>query len=85
NADKNLKRGQVYKALITNSEPYGFFAEFDIGITGLIHKTKLNDIVPSIGDKVSVKICWVDVIQRKMSLELLEILEEEADELNFDD
>ncbi|WP_131826239.1 S1 RNA-binding domain-containing protein, partial [Salinivibrio sp. PR5] len=85
NADKNLKRGQVYKALITNSEPYGFFAEFDIGITGLIHKTKLNDIVPSIGDKVSVKICWVDVIQRKMSLELIEILEEEADELNFDD
>lgn len=85
NADKTLKRGEVYKALITNSEPYGFFAEFDIGITGLIHKTKLNNFLPSIGDKVSVKVDWVDVIQRKMSLELLEILEEEADELNFDD
>lgn len=77
-ADKRLRRGSIHEAVISNSVHFGFFVEFSDGICGLVHNSKVNGMSPAIGDKVAVKINWVDVIQRKMDLTLESIVEEDA-------
>lgn len=77
-ADKRLRRGSTHHVVVTTSVAYGCFVEFDDGLFGLIHNSKFKGLNPSVGDRVEVKIEWVDVIQKKMGLLLVEILEEDA-------
>jgi hypothetical protein len=81
NADKKLKRGERYQATVVNIVPYGCFVEFDIGLTGLVHKTKMGGFDPGLGDLVQVEVGWVDVIKKQMGLKMTACLEEEVGDL----
>jgi len=71
--------GDVISATITNVLNYGAFAKTKEGIEGLIHASsiiqktgkKIQDTVKS-GDMVQVKIHQIDVEKRRLSLILVE-------------
>lgn len=77
-ADKELPRGSRHVVTVVNKNQHGYFVEFDTGLVGLVHKNHDSGIVASPGDRVCVEIIWVDVIQRKMSLKLREVVAEDA-------
>lgn len=77
-ADKELPRGSRHVVVVVNKTQHGYFVEFDSGLVGLVHKNHDSGILASPGDLVSVEIIWVDVIQRKMSLKLREVVQEDA-------
>lgn len=81
NADKKIKRGSRQVGLIINCCGVGHFVEFDDGLVGLIHKSKLNGSTATSGDVVKVEVLWVDVIQKKMGLKFLEIVREEVGDM----
>lgn len=80
NADKKLRRGSHHDVIVTNSAPFGFFVEFRNGLVGLVHISEANGMSPGIGSKVKIEVVWVDKIRRRMSLKLIELLEEDANE-----
>ena len=80
-ADKRMKRQSHHNATITNVVDYGCFAELEDGLIGLLHKNKMAGISLCCGDRVEVEVLWVDVVQRKIALEFLAILEEEAGDM----
>ncbi len=79
-ANNRLKRGSSHVVLVTNVVQFGAFVEFNDGLSGLIHNSGFNRIKPTAGDTVEVEIIWVDAIQKKMSLKLLSIIEEDSGE-----
>lgn len=80
-ADKRMARQSRHIATITNVVNYGCFAELEGGLTGLLHNDNMGGISLDDGDRVEVEVVWVDVVQRKISLKLLTILEEEAGDI----
>jgi hypothetical protein len=77
-ADKRLRRRSVHHVTVSNIVDFGYFVEFDDGLVGLIHKKYSGGLVVSSGDRVEVIIIWVDVIQRKMGLQLLSVIQEDV-------
>lgn len=80
-ADKRLPRGSKHQVSLTNIVKYGAFVEFRDGLVGLVHTSNYNGVSPSIGDKVEIEIIWVDAVQKKMSLSLVSIIQEDAGDL----
>lgn len=80
-ADLRLTRGSLHKVTVKNVVEYGSFVEFEDGINGLVHKKNYNGFLPNIGDRLQIKIIWVDAIQKKMNIEVIASLEEEAGDL----
>lgn len=77
-ADKRLARGSLHRATVVNVVQVGYFVEFNDGLVGLIHRSKLGGLTAEPGDLVQVEVQWVDVIQRKMGLRLSSVLEEDV-------
>jgi hypothetical protein len=77
-AEVRLPRASRHATTIVNVKEFGCFTEFDDGLVGLIHQSHLGGMAPSIGDRVQVEILWVDAPQRRMGLQLISIIEEEA-------
>lgn len=77
-ADRRLPRGSSHAVVVVNTTRAGYFVEFDDGVVGLIHSSKLNGFTAAPGDRVEVRIQWVDVIAKRMGLLLVAVLEEEA-------
>jgi hypothetical protein len=80
-ADKKLPRGSKHIVIITNIVNYGTFVEFIDGLVGLVHSSNYRGITPNLGDQVEVEIIWVDAVQKKMSLALCKILDEEIGDI----
>ena len=77
-ADRRMPRGAHKVGVVLNNSSVGYFVEFEDGLVGLAHKAKTNGIYASAGDKVEVEVLWVDVVQRKMGLKLISVVEEDA-------
>lgn len=80
-ADKRIERGSKLPVTVVNAVEFGCFVEFDDGLRGLIHKTKLEGNILNVGDRVEVEVLWIDVFQKKMGLRLTNILAIEAGDL----
>jgi hypothetical protein len=76
-AEKRLLPGSRHRATITNTVDFGYFAEFDDGLTGLIHKSNFNGLSATTGDRVEVEVLWVQAIQHRISLKLTAIVDED--------
>lgn len=82
-ADKQLPRGSFHHVTVTNVTHFGYFVEFDSGLVGLIHKNNTGSLTASSGDRVNVQILWVDFFQRRMGLQLISMIQEDAgDQVN---
>lgn len=80
-ADKSHPRGARRQATVVNVVPFGCFVEFSDGLHGLVHTSKMNGFSVEAGDRVEVEVIWVDSIQKKMSLSMMEVVQEEAGDL----
>ena len=72
-ADKKFKVGKRYNGTVINMIPTGVFVKLDESITGYLHKSKGKwHNYPTerfkIGDKVTVKVEWVDTERGRVSL-----------------
>jgi ribosomal protein S1 len=77
-ADRRMPRGSTKVGVVQNNSSVGYFVEFSDGLVGLVHKTRTNGISASPGDRVEVEILWVDLVQRRMALKFIAVLEEDA-------
>lgn len=69
---KIFKRGNEVKGRVTKMTPFGSFVEVDFGIEGLVRiekGSKIKDIIEE-GKEYSFKILELDIVKRKLSLEL---------------
>ena len=80
-ADKQLPRRSTHQATVVNVVTFGCFVELANGLHGLVHNSHMNGHAVSPGDRVEVEVIWVDVFQKKMSLSLLEVIQEDAGDL----
>lgn len=77
-ADKRLPRGTTHEVTVQNVVEFGCFVEFDDGLRGLVHKSNYNGIAANQGDRVKIKILWLDAHQHRMSLEMMAIVAEDV-------
>lgn len=83
----NYKIGDQIQATIVSITPFGAFAQIIDGVDGLIHISQLankrvenvKDIV-SVGDVVDVKIIDIDIENKRISISMRALLEDEAEE-----
>jgi len=80
-ADKHLPRRSKHPATVVNVVTFGCFVELSDGIHGLVHNSHMNGHIVGLGDRVEVEVIWVDSFQKKMSLNLLEVIQEDAGDL----
>ncbi|MBJ9686515.1 S1 RNA-binding domain-containing protein [Burkholderia vietnamiensis] len=80
-ADKRLRRGSTHVGTVVNVVQFGCFVELPDGLHGLVHTSKMNGNRVSAGDRVQVEVIWVDVFQKKMSLKMLDVIQEDAGDL----
>lgn len=80
-ADKRLARGSKHLTTVVNVVAFGCFVEFVDGLNGLVHSTNMNGFQVGLGDRVLIEVIWVDSVQKKISLGLLEVVQEDAGDL----
>jgi hypothetical protein len=80
-SEKRMPRGSRHSAQVVNIVPFGCFVEMPDGLHGLVHTTNLNGYTVGPGDRVEVEVKWIDAVQRKMSLMLVEVIQEDAGDL----
>lgn len=80
-ADKKHPRGKLSQATVVNVVSFGCFVELPDGLNGLVHSSKMNGLSVDAGDRVEVEIIWVDSIQKKMNLSMIQVVQEEAGDL----
>jgi ribosomal protein S1 len=69
-AKGTYKPMMITKGIVTKLTNYGAFVELEKGISGLIHKTKLNDSILSKGDEINVKIHSISSDDKKIVMSL---------------
>lgn len=84
--------GDVVTATIVSITPFGAFAQIMDGVDGLIHISQLADRrvenvkdVVSIGDKVDVKIIDIDIENKRISISMRALLDDQDDEFEGED
>ena len=80
-ADKKLPRGSKHEVIVINKYDYGILVEFKEGVIGLIKNMNLGNYTErdiDFGATLLVSVLWVDVIQKKIGLNLEEMLSEEG-------
>jgi len=82
---KEYHAGDVLEGKITGIMPFGAFAEVYDGVEGLIHISRISldkiakpEDALSLGQTVTVKITEIDLENRKLSLSIRALLEEQA-------
>lgn len=83
----NYSVGDVVKATIVSTTPFGAFAQIIEGVDGLIHISQIadkrvdnvNDVL-SVGQEVDVKITEVDLDKKRISISIRALLEDSAAE-----
>ena len=67
-AAEKYKPMMVTEGKVTKVTKYGAFVELEKGISGLVHKSKLDGHDLERGDRVTIKIQSINVIDRKISM-----------------
>jgi len=80
-AHRRHLRGTFHEVIVTNLVHFGCFVEFSDGLHGLVHTSNMGGVSVDPGDRVKIEIIWIDSVQKKMSLRLIEIIQEEAGDL----
>lgn len=83
----NYSVGDVVKATVVSTTPFGAFAQIIEGVDGLIHISQIadkrvdnvNDVL-SVGQEVDVKITEVDLDKKRISISIRALLEDSAAE-----
>ena len=82
----NYAVGDVIDATIVSITPFGAFAQIIDGVDGLIHISQLADKrvenvkdIVSVGDVVKVKIIDIDIDNKRISISMRALLEDEDD------
>ena len=82
----NYKIGDEIDATIVSITPFGAFAQIIDGVDGLIHISQLADKrvenvkdIVSVGDVVKVKIIDIDIPNKRISISMRALLDDEAD------
>ncbi|HEY4081854.1 MAG TPA: type I restriction endonuclease [Burkholderiaceae bacterium] len=78
---RRMPRGSRHVAQVVNIVAFGCFVEMPDGLHGLVHTTNMNGYMVGPGDRVEVEVKWIDAVQRKMSLFLMDVIEEDAGDL----
>ena len=80
------KVGDEIDATIVSITPFGAFAQIIDGVDGLIHISQLADKrvenvkdIVSVGDVVKVKIIDIDIPNKRISISMRALLDDEAD------
>jgi len=80
------KVGDIVDATIVSITPFGAFAQIMDGVDGLIHISQLADKrvenvkdIVAIGDVVKVKIIDIDIDNKRISISMRALLEDEAE------
>ena len=80
------KVGDIVDATIVSITPFGAFAQIMDGVDGLIHISQLADKrvenvkdIVAIGDVVKVKIIDIDIENKRISISMRALLEDEAE------
>jgi uncharacterized protein len=75
---EDLKKEMILEGNITNVTNFGAFVDIGVHQDGLIHISKLSDIfvkdpndIVSVGDTVTVKVLDVDVVLKRISLQMM--------------
>ncbi|KRG02111.1 S1 RNA-binding domain-containing protein 1 isoform X2 [Drosophila mojavensis] len=71
-----LSIGDVVTGAVTNVTHFGAFVDIGVERDGLIHKTHMNNIELSIGDRIIASVQKVDMQRRLLGLRLENMLEE---------
>lgn len=86
------KVGDVVQATIVSITPFGAFAQIIDGVDGLIHISQLADRrvenvkdVVSVGDVVDVKIIDIDIENKRISISMRALLEDNDDDEEAED
>ena len=84
---ENYSVGDVVKATVVSITPFGAFAQIIEGVDGLIHISQIADKrvdnvsdVLSVGQEVDVKIIDIDAEQKRISISIRALQEEENNE-----
>lgn len=77
--------GSIVEGRVARLTSFGAFVELEPGLDGLVHisqcaLTKINDVKDAVteGSTVRVKVLNVDTVQKRISLSIRQVLEEEA-------
>ena len=83
---EKIKVGDIVDATIVSITPFGAFAQIMDGVDGLIHISQLADKrvenvkdIVAIGDVVKVKIIDIDIDNKRISISMRALLEDEAE------
>ena len=83
---EKIKVGDIVDATIVSITPFGAFAQIIDGVDGLIHISQLADKrvenvkdIVSVGDVVRVKIIDIDIENKRISISMRALLEENND------
>jgi energy-coupling factor transporter ATP-binding protein EcfA2 len=80
-AQRRLLRGTTHEVTVVNVVNFGCFVEFSDGLVGLVHINFLGGFEVDVADRVRVEILWVDSIQKKMGLKMVDVLAEDVGDL----
>ncbi len=72
NIENKYRPMMITPGVVTKVTKYGVFVELEKGISGLIHKSKLNNTLLNKGDNVNVKLLGVNSAERKISMTLVD-------------
>ena len=88
----NYNVGDVIPVKVVSITPFGAFAQIIDGVDGLIHISQLADKrvenvkdIVSIGDEVQVKIIDIDIENKRISISMRALLENEESEASVED
>ena len=79
-AEIRYAKGSTHDAIVQNKLEYGCFVSFIDGVSSRIKNVNILIDDYDIGDKVTVKILWVNAVQKKIGAEILKLIEEESNE-----
>jgi small subunit ribosomal protein S1 len=69
--DEKYKPMMITEGTVTKITSYGAFVELEKGISGLIHKSKLKEVILTKGDTINIKIGSVNVSDRKITMNMV--------------
>ena len=89
--ENEYSKGDIVDAKIVSIQAFGAFAQIIEGVDGLIHISQLADRrvnnvkdVVSVGDVVKAKIIDIDAENKRISISMRAVLEDEAEDADYE-
>ena len=69
-----LKSGEMLTGSVLNVTPFGAFVDIGVGISGLVHTSRMNGQMLQLGNTVKVLVLNVEIMRKRIALRLLEVV-----------